>query len=465
VKIHILGACGTFMGGVAILARRAGHEVSGADQHTYPPMSSLLESEGIVLHEGYHEEPMHDKPDLVIIGNALSRGNPAVEYVLNQKLNYTSGPRWLGENYLRGREVIAVAGTHGKTTTASMVAWILEVAGLNPGFLIGGIPLDFNVSARQGSETGSGCFVVESDEYDTAFFDKRSKFVHYRPQVVTLNNLEYDHADIFPDLSAIETQFHHLIRTIPGNGTIISNAADTNLERVLARGCWSKLQRFSFDDEHDWQVEMLKADGSELRISHQREELGALQWNHCGRHNAMNAITAIAAAVAVGVPAATAIEALASFSGVRRRMELILKTTLEVADVHVYDDFAHHPTAIRLTLEGLRRKVGNARILVALEPRSNTMRAGVHADELGPALLAADYVWLKTGDDIDWDPQVALAPLEGRCKIVTRANDMLEQIQTRLKPGDHIVFMSNGGFEAAPGRLAEFLRSKGSEAG
>jgi len=332
MKIHILGACGTFMGGVAILARRAGHEVSGADQHTYPPMSTLLESEGIVLHEGYHEEPMHDTPDLVIIGNALSRGNPAVEYVLNQKLNYTSGPRWLGENYLRGREVIAVAGTHGKTTTASMVAWVLECAGLNPGFLIGGVPLDFNVSAR----AGEGYFVVESDEYDTAFFDKRSKFVHYRPQVAILNNLEYDHADIFPDLTAIETQFHHLIRTIPGNGTIISNGSDANLERVLARGCWSKLQRFSLDGRHEWQVEMVRPDGSELRISFQQEVLGTVEWNHCGRHNAMNAVTAIASAVAVGVPAATAIEALSSFSGVKRRMELIS----ESQDIHVYDDRA-----------------------------------------------------------------------------------------------------------------------------
>ena len=451
MKIHILGACGTFMGGVAILARRAGHEVSGADQHTYPPMSTLLENEGIVLHEGYTEEPMHDKPDLVIIGNALSRGNPAVEYVLNQRLNYTSGPRWLGENYLHNRKVIAVAGTHGKTSTSSMVAWILECAGLNPGFLIGGVPLDFNVSARE----GEGYFVVEADEYDTAFFDKRSKFVHYRPQVATLNNLEYDHADIFPDLAAIETQFHHLIRTIPGNGTIISNGTDANLERVLARGCWSHLQRFSFDDKHDWQVEMIQPDGSELRFLYQQQDMGTLDWAHCGRHNAMNACTAIAAAVAVGLPAATAIEALSSFRGVKRRMELIA----QAHDIHVYDDFAHHPTAIRLTLEGLRRKVGNDRILVALEPRSNTMRAGVHADELGPALIAADHVWLKTGEGIDWDPQVALAPLEGRCKIVTRVDDMLAQIEARLNPGDHVVFMSNGGFEAAPRRLAELLKN------
>ena len=450
MKIHILGACGTFMGGVAILARRAGHEVTGADQHTYPPMSTLLESEGIVLHEGYSEEPMHDAPDLVIIGNALSRGNPAVEYVLNQGLKYTSGPRWLGENYLRDRKVIAVAGTHGKTTSSSMIAWILECAGLNPGFLIGGVPLDFNVSARE----GSGYFVVEADEYDTSFFDKRSKFVHYRPHIAILNNLEYDHADIFPNLAAIETQFHHLIRTIPGNGTIISNDEDAILESVLARGCWSHLQRFSFDGQHDWRVEMVRSDGGELRFSHLQQEVGTLKWDHCGRHNAMNACTAIAAAESVGVPIATAIEALTSFRGVRRRLELI---ALE-KNIHVYDDFAHHPTAIRLTLEGLRRKVGNARILVGLEPRSNTMRAGVHANELGPALIAADQVWLKTGEGIDWDPQVALAPLEGRCKIVTRGDDMLQQMKNSLSPGDHVVFMSNGGFEALPRRFADSLK-------
>jgi len=452
MKIHILGACGTFMGGVAILASRAGHQVTGADQHTYPPMSSLLESEGIVLHEGYSEEPMHDTPDLVIIGNALSRGNPAVEYVLNQRLNYTSGPRWLGENYLRGRKVIAVAGTHGKTTTSSMLAWILEYAGLNPGFLIGGVPQNFSVSAREGSDY----FVVEADEYDTAFFDKRSKLVHYRPQIAILNNLEYDHADIFPDLAAIETQFHHFMRTIPGNGTVITNGADANLERVISRGCWSNLQRFSFDDKYDWQVEMLKPDASELRFHHQNNEIGILKWNQCGRHNAMNACTAIAAAVAVGLPANIAIEALFSFGGVKRRMEIIA----QAQDITVYDDFAHHPTAIRLTLEGLRRKVGNARILVALEPRSNTMRAGVHANELGPALMAADQIWLKTGEGIDWDPKVALAPLEGRFKIVTRGDDMLQQMKNNLNPGDHVVFMSNGGFEAAPRRLAEYLKTK-----
>ncbi len=451
MKIHILGACGTFMGGVAMLASRAGHEVSGADQFTYPPMSTLLENEGIVLHEGYDPEPMFDTPDLVIVGNALSRGNPSVEYVLNENLNFASGPRWLGENYLRGRKVIAVAGTHGKTTTSSMLAWILEYAGLNPGFLIGGVPLDFGVSARE----GSGHFVVEADEYDTAFFDKRSKFVHYRPHIAILNNLEYDHADIFPDLAHIETQFHHLIRTIPGNGTIISNGSDSNLERVLTKGCWSNLQRFSPAGKNEWQVELMKPDASELRFSYHQQPVGTLEWEQSGNHNAMNACSAVAAAVAAGLPANTAIEALSSFSGVKRRMEQIAQEQ----DIHVYDDFAHHPTAIRLTLEGLRRKVGNARILVALEPRSNTMRAGVHAHELGPALMAADHVWLKAPEGIDWDPKVALSVLEDRSKIVARVNDMLAQIQTNLKPGDHVVFMSNGGFEAAPHRLAEHLKT------
>jgi len=452
MKIHILGACGTFMGGLALLASRAGHEVSGADQHSYPPMSTLLEREGIRLHEDYGIEPLQERPDLVIIGNALSRGNPSIEYVLDQRLNYTSGPRWLGENYLRNRQVIAVAGTHGKTTTASMVAWILEYTGQDPGFLIGGLPLNFNVSARE----GSGHFVVEADEYDTAFFDKRSKFVHYRPQVLVLNNLEYDHADIFADIAAIETQFHHLVRTIPGNGTIICNGSDQCLENVLARGCWSQLQHFAFEDEHAWRVEMLKPDGSELRFYHRQQSVGNLNWVHAGRHNAMNACAAIAAAVAAGVAVGTAIDALSAFTGVKRRMELITQTQ----GIHVYDDFAHHPTAIRLTLEGLRRKVGSARILVALEPRSNTMRAGVHANELGPALVAADYVWLRAGDGIDWDPQVALAPLQGHCRVVTQVDDMLQQMLNRIKPGDHVVFMSNGSFAGAPGRLSTFLHDK-----
>jgi UDP-N-acetylmuramate: L-alanyl-gamma-D-glutamyl-meso-diaminopimelate ligase len=452
MHIHILGACGTFMGGVALLASRAGFKVTGSDRHTYPPMSTMLEREGIQLFEGYDPAQLDPAPDLVIIGNVISRGNPAVEHVLNEGMHFTSGPRWLGENYLRDKRVIAVAGTHGKTTTSSMVAWILESAGLNPGFLIGGVPLNFNTSARDGSEY----FVVEADEYDTAFFDKRAKFVHYRPWISILNNLEYDHADIFPDLKSIQVQFHHLVRTIPGKGTIISNAQDPALESVLEQGCWSRLQRFSLDGDSDWRVSMLKPDGSELEFSFAGSTVGRLAWDHSGRHNAQNACAAIAAAVAAGIDPGAAIGALESFRGVKRRLEVVTR----VHDVNVYDDFAHHPTAVRLTLEGLRRKVGNARILVALEPRSNTMRAGVHADELGPALIAGDFVWLKITDDIDWDPQAVLAPLEGRGRAVTRSDDLLEQMLEKVRPGDHVVFMSNGGFDACPARFSAEIEER-----
>lgn len=442
------------MGGVALLAKRAGHQVSGSDQRTYPPMSTQLEAEGIELFEGYLAEHLQPHPDLVVIGNALSRGNPAIEYVLNSGIPYTSGPRWLGENYLRGKTVIAVAGTHGKTTTSSMVAFILDQAGLNPGFLIGGVPNDFGHSARDGERF----FVVEADEYDTAFFDKRAKFVHYRPDIAVLNNLEYDHADIYPDLESIQTQFHHLVRTIPGKGTIISNAADDELEAVLDRGCWSQLQRFSLEDvEAEWQVEMIKPGGSQLRFKRAGQPIGQLHWGMQGRHNAMNACAAIAACVAAGVDATEAIEHLSRFRGVKRRMELVA----EIGGVHIYDDFAHHPTAIRLTLEGLRRNIGNARLLVALEPRSNTMRAGVHIDELGPALIAADRVWLKAGEGINWDPQEALAPLEGRGRVVTKTEDLLEHMVDAVKAGDHVVFMSNGGFDAATQRFCQQLSADG----
>lgn len=451
MHIHILGACGTFMGGLALLARRAGHRVSGSDQHTYPPMSTQLQSEGIELIEGYSPDQLDPEPDLVVIGNALSRGNPAVEHVLNQGMEYTSGPRWLGENYLRGKKVVAVAGTHGKTTTASMVAWILECAGENPGFLIGGVPENFGFSARDGETF----FVVEADEYDTAFFDKRAKFVHYRPRVAVLNNLEFDHADIYEDLKAIQTQFHHLVRTIPGNGTIISNGQDAKLEAVLERGCWSRLQRFSMDEDSDWHVELLKPDGSELAFYRNGVSAGRLAWAHFGRHNAMNACAAVAAAVACGISPESSIESLATFKGVKRRMELITETD----GIHVYDDFAHHPTAIRLTLEGLRRSVGNARVLVALEPRSNTMRAGVHIEELGPALMPADRVWLMAGEGIDWDPKITLAPLEGRGRVVTRSEDLLAQMLDSVLPGDHVIFMSNGGFDSAPARFCQSLKN------
>jgi len=451
MHIHILGACGTFMGGVALLAKRAGHRVSGSDQHTYPPMSTQLQAEGIDLFEGYAAEHLTPAPDLVVIGNALSRGNPAVEHVLNSGIEYTSGPRWLGENYLRGKSVIAVAGTHGKTTTSSMVAWILEQAGRKPGFLIGGVPNDFGHSARDGEQI----FVVEADEYDTAFFDKRAKFVHYRPGVVILNNLEFDHADIYPDLQSIQTQIHHLVRTIPGNGVIISNAQDVNLESVLDQGCWSELQRFSLEEGADWQVELLAPDGGQLSFSFAGESIGSINWGLHGRHNAMNACAALAACVAAGLEPREALQGLSTFSGVKRRMELLSSFD----GIHVYDDFAHHPTAIRLTLEGLRRTVGNERVLVALEPRSNTMRAGVHIAELGPALVAADKVWLMAGGGIDWDPQEALRPLDGRGRVVTRSADLLRQMLDAVKTGDHVVFMSNGGFDSVPARFCELLQN------
>jgi UDP-N-acetylmuramate: L-alanyl-gamma-D-glutamyl-meso-diaminopimelate ligase len=440
------------MGGVALLAQRAGHKVTGSDEHTYPPMSTLLESEGIKLTEGYDPSQFDPTPDLVVIGNSLSRGNAAVEHVLNSGITFTSGPRWLGENYLRGKKVIAVAGTHGKTSTSSLVAWILESAGLNPGFLIGGIPLNFNMSARDGEDF----FVVEADEYDTAFFDKRAKFVHYRPGIAILNNLEYDHADIYPDLASIQTQFNHLVRTVPGNGTIISNGSDNRLEGVLEQGCWSNLQRFCLDGEADWQVKMDSPDGRQLSFSHMGQHLGSVSWDSTGQHNAQNAVAAIAAGVAAGVDASTAIAALATFKGVKRRMELVSQAN----DVFVYDDFAHHPTAIRLTLQGMRRKVGNDRILVALEPRSNTMRAGVHATDIGPALIAGDFVWLKASEGIDWDPQVALKPLDGRGRVVTRTDDMLDQMLDMVKPGDHVVFMSNGGFDSAPARFCASIQER-----
>jgi UDP-N-acetylmuramate: L-alanyl-gamma-D-glutamyl-meso-diaminopimelate ligase len=334
-----------------------------------------------------------------------------------------------------------------------MVAWMLEQAGKSPGFLIGGVPHNFGHSARDGEQF----FVVEADEYDTAFFDKRAKFVHYRPSVAILNNLEFDHADIYPDLQSIQTQFHHLVRTIPGNGTIISNAQDPNLESVLDKGCWSQLQRFSLQDGSDWRVQMLKPDGSRLAFFRSGEAVGEIEWSSCGKHNAMNACAAVAACVSAGLEPAEAVKSLATFTGVKRRMELLLDHN----GVQVYDDFAHHPTAIRLTLEGLRRKVGNRRVLVALEPRSNTMRAGVHIGELGPALVAADHVWLMAGGGIDWDPQEALRPLEGRGRIVTRSEDLLQQMLDAVQEGDHVVFMSNGGFDSVPSRFCEQLKQHG----
>jgi UDP-N-acetylmuramate: L-alanyl-gamma-D-glutamyl-meso-diaminopimelate ligase len=449
MKIHILGICGTFMGGIAALARADGHRVSGQDENVYPPMSTQLEALDVEVSEGYAPDAIPADADLVVIGNALSRGNPAVERVLDERLPYVSGPRWLGENYLAGKQVLAVAGTHGKTTTSSMLAWILEATGREPGFLIGGVPGNFGISARGGDSV----FVVEADEYDTAFFDKRAKFVHYRPDIAVLNNLEFDHADIYPDLAAIETQFHHLMRTVPGNGTVIVNRHDTPLRRVLERGCWSRTATFGIDGETDadWRVKPLEPAGRELAFQHGDASLGTLEWSMTGRHNALNAAAAIAAAEAAGVEPVEAVAALADFRGVKRRMEHIG----QVGGIEVYDDFAHHPTAIRLTLEGLRRSVGGARILVALQPASNTMRAGHHLDRLAPALAPADFVFLHSSESLDWDPNEVFASLQCSGRFRHQVDNLLADLRTEARPGDHVVFMSNRGFGNAPHRFLD----------
>jgi UDP-N-acetylmuramate: L-alanyl-gamma-D-glutamyl-meso-diaminopimelate ligase len=443
LKVHILGICGTFMGGVALLARSLGHEVSGQDAGVYPPMSTQLAEQGITLHEGYEPQAIPADVDMVVIGNALSRGNPAVEYVLNRGLPYTSGAQWLSDNLLRECWVLAVAGTHGKTTTASMLAWILEYAGMKPGFLIGGIPQNFGVSARP-AETPF--FVVEADEYDTAFFDKRSKFVHYRPRTLVMNNLEFDHADIFEDLAAIQRQFHHLVRTVPGEGLILSPAADGNLDEVLAMGCWTPVEPFG---DSGWAAKLLAEDGSRFEVRWQGETQGTVEWELLGQHNVNNALAAIGAARHAGVPAAQAIDALAQFQNVKRRMEV----RGEVGGITVYDDFAHHPTAIATTLAGLRKRVGEARILAVLEPRSNTMRMGVHRETLLPSLSDADRAFIYLPDELGWElPQVA--------DNITVSDDfeaLLLAVIAEAQPGDHILVMSNGGFNGIHGRLLEGL--------
>ena len=473
MRIHILGICGTFMGGIAALARELGIEVEGSDANVYPPMSDQLRALGIALHEGWSAQHLQHAPGTVVVGNALSRGNPAVEYMLNAGLDYTSGPQWLGEHVLRGREVLAVAGTHGKTTTTSLLAHLLDAAGLAPGFLIGGVPGNFGVSARlgyeplslreQGSGEGSGevslerpsatPFVLEADEYDTAFFDKRSKFVHYRPRIAILNNLEYDHADIFPDVAAIQRQFHHLVRTLPGNGRLIVNAEDARLAEVLAMGCWTPVETFGIE-AGDWRARLLRADGSAFAVAHAGEPVGEVRWNLTGRHNVMNALAALAAAHAAGVAVRDLLPAFATFASVKRRMEVLG----EIHGIHVYDDFAHHPTAIATTLAGLRAKVGKARILVALEPRSNSMRAGVHAAMLAPSLADADVVLLLQRPELPWDAHRITDALAGRGGTAASVAELLAALRARARPGDHVVFMSNGGFENAPRRFIEALR-------
>jgi len=455
MHIHILGICGTFMGGIALLARELGVRVSGSDAGVYPPMSTQLEEQGIALYEGYAPEQLSPAPDQVVIGNALSRGNPAVEQALNERLAYTSGPQWLAEHVLAGRWVLAVAGTHGKTSTASLLAWILEYAGLSPGFLIGGIPANFGVSARLGS---APFFVVEADEYDTAFFDKRSKFVHYRPRTLVLNNIEFDHADIFPDLAAIKRQFHHLVRTVPGNGLIIENADDANLTEVLAMGCWTPREAVSLrGQDAAWQVRRQSADGSRFDVLLDSEPGGTVSWQQIGEHNMHNALAAIAAARHAGVPVSTAIEALAEFRGVKRRMEVRGR----INGVTVYDDFAHHPTAIATTLQGLRNRVGNARILLVLEPRSNTMRMGVHSDTLAASMQGADLIWMHESGDLVWSLQDVAQASGVPASVSGSVQAIIDQIVSETRPGDHILIMSNGGFGGIHEKLLSRLQASG----
>lgn len=458
MKLHILGICGTFMGGIAALARELGHEVEGSDVNVYPPMSTQLEALGITLKHGYGAEHLQPAPDLVIVGNALSRGNPAIEYMLDARLPYVSGPQWLGDTLLVQRRVLAVAGTHGKTTTTSILSWLLEAQGLAPGFMVGGVPANFGVSARLGEASTqlSGLrplFVIEADEYDTAFFDKRSKFVHYHPTVAVLNNLEYDHADIFPDVAAIQRQFHHLVRTVPGNGRLIVNGEDAHLREVLAIGCWSPVETFGIETG-DWRARLINADGSRFAVSRKGDELGEVNWGLHGRHNVMNALAAIAAASAVDADVQRALVDLADFRNVARRMELIG----EHANIRVYDDFAHHPTAIATTLAGLRASVGGARILVAIEPRSNSMRLGAHSAELAPSLADADHVVLLRRPELPWDAEAVIVALDGRGQAVATVSELVDAMREKTREGDRVVFMSNGGFENAPRRFFAALR-------
>ncbi|HEY8024753.1 MAG TPA: UDP-N-acetylmuramate:L-alanyl-gamma-D-glutamyl-meso-diaminopimelate ligase [Burkholderiaceae bacterium] len=456
MHIHILGICGTFMGGLAVLAKQAGHVVTGCDANVYPPMSTQLEAQGIKLIEGFGPEQVDLRPDLFVIGNVVSRGNPLMEEILNRNLPYTSGPQWIGEHILQSKWVLAVAGTHGKTTTSSMLAWVLDDCGYHPGFLIGGVPLNFGISARlSGAGADSDFFVIEADEYDTAFFDKRSKFVHYRAKTAVLNNLEYDHADIFPDLAAIETQFHHLVRTVPGIGRVIVNGNEESLQRVLVRGCWSGVERFG-DGGADWTMQV-RGDG-EFDVLLKGANVGRVNWDLSGAHNRMNALAAIAAARHVGVPPNQAIAALNRFVNVKRRMEVRGK----VRDVTVYDDFAHHPTAISTTVAGLRKRVGAARILAVLEPRSNTMKLGTMKDALAGSLAEADLVFGYgadgTGKDaLGWDLGAALAPLGAKAHAYQDLAQLVQAIAAAAQPGDHILVMSNGGFGGVHGKLLEAL--------
>ncbi|MCK5888386.1 MAG: UDP-N-acetylmuramate:L-alanyl-gamma-D-glutamyl-meso-diaminopimelate ligase [Methylococcales bacterium] len=450
MHIHILGICGTFMGGLALIARELGYQVSGSDQNVYPPMSTQLEEQGIQLMNGYNAANLDCKPDLVVIGNAMSRGNEEVEAVLNRGLKYISGPQWLSEHVLQNKWVLAVAGTHGKTTTSSMLAWILEHQGFKSGFLIGGIPLNFGLSARLGE---SDFFVIEADEYDSAFFDKRSKFVHYRPRTAVLNNLEFDHADIFDDLDAIKKQFHHLVRTIPSDGLIITPETEKNIDDVLSMGCWTPVAKTAINsDAALWNAKLITPEGSQFDVICDNHSQGVVDWSLTGEHNVYNAMAAIVAAKHIGILPADAINALKSFKNVKRRMEVIGK----IKGVTLYDDFAHHPTAIQMTLDGLRKQVGSSKIIAIVEPRSNTMRMGIHTQSLAESLSQADIAIIYQPDDLNWDLS-ALLPYNNAIEIHSTLDGIIKRLKSESTTDSHFVLMSNGSFGGIYQRLLDEL--------
>ena len=453
MHVHILGICGTFMGGIAAIAKAAGHHVTGSDRNVYPPMSTQLAALGIEVVEGFDASQLEPTPDVVVVGNVMTRGAPVIEALLERQIPFESGPEWLARTVLHDRWVLAVAGTHGKTSTTSMLAWILEYGGLSPGFLIGGVPHDFGISARLGE---SPFFVIEADEYDTAFFDKRAKFVHYRPRTVILNNLEFDHADIYPDVAAIERQFHHLVRTVPASGLIVHHATDPHLANALAMGCWTPREAFGRDGAPAarWSARLgTPVDGSQFEVLFDDMVVGAVRWTQIGGHNVDNALAAVAAARHAGVPPEVACAALSEFRGIKRRMEL----RGEVAGIRVYDDFAHHPTAIATTLEGLRRRVGGERIVAVLEPRSATMKRGVHKDTLAQSLALADEVWFYAPPDLGWDAAAVVGSLGSRGHLAGDLQELERGLVARLRAGDHALIMSNGGFGGLHGKLLAAL--------
>ncbi len=452
MHIHILGICGTFMAGIAVLAKQAGHTVSGSDQQVYPPMSTQLESQGITLLNGYEPDHIDSTIDYVIVGNVIRRGNKAMESVLERNIPYTSGPQWLAEHLLKNRFVMAVSGTHGKTTTTSILAWLLEAGGLNPGFLIGGVPENFGVSARMGQDP---FFVIEADEYDSAFFDKRSKFIHYRPKTLILNNLEFDHADIFPDLDAIKQQFHYLVRTVPGNGLIIQHAEDANLVDVIQKGCWTPITTFS-GKKGQWQARLIAEDGSCFEVLQNQVPVGRVNWSLLGQHNVANALAALAAAEHAGVSTARAIEALSTFKNVKRRLEV----KGQVNGVTLYDDFAHHPTAIATTLAGLRARVGKqARIVAILEFGSYTMRSGVHKDTIKASLNDADVIVCKRPEGIEWNLEAILAKFKQPSLLFNDVESLVDRLSVELESGDHVIVMSNSGFGGIHQKLLKALET------